>query len=244
MTNPASALIFGKFTQFNVATEFMGDILAGHDWGMGQPHIPSPPVTASPSIGLCTFGAGHKYWMPSYAVQETPAGGAISLIGASGSAVAITTPVFNISIQDCIDVGGANVGLVAPLGMGIQVPSCRWVGFTWSDLGAGLISMAGDALSAGVGSHLGGKLTDGLSNVAGAIVGGLVNTANGVLQNIMGAVLPNDAGGNITAAAVGGTAILGASGAFGAPAGIGLVAGRAADAVGGAERPGDTGTVE
>ncbi len=238
MTNHASALIFGKFTQFNVATEFLGDILAGHDWGMGQPHIPSPPVTASPSIILCTLGAGHKYWMPSYAVQETPAGGAISLIGASGSAVAISSPIFMISIQDCIDVGGANVGLVAPFGLGFQVPSSRWVGFTWSDLAAGLISMAGDALSAAVGGAIGGKVTDGCSTATQAVVGALMNAGNNILQNTMNAVLPNDAGGNVAGA------IMGTSLFFGAPASIGLLSGRAADAVGGGPRPGDTGTVD
>ena len=238
MVNPASAAIFGKFTLANVTTEGMGDILMGHDWGMMQPHIPKPPVTATPAIFLCTMGASHKYWMPSYAVQETPTGGAIAMAGASGTAVAISTAAFIISLQDCIDVGGGPCGLVAPLGMGFQVPSTRWVGFSAGDLCAGLISMAGDALSAAVSSSLGSAMTNGCSEMTQALVGAALNAGNGVLQNVLNTAMPAGVGGTAAGYLVGACTILGG------PAAIGLVSGRAADAVGGSERPNDTGYVD
>lgn len=234
LVNHASAAMFGKFTLGNVATEGMGDILAGYDWGMGQVHFPMPPVLASPSIMLCTVGSSHKYWMPSYAVQEKPAGGAL-FMGSGAGAVAISTTAFLISLQDCIDVGGAGIGLVAPLGVGYQVPSTRWVGFNWSDLGAGVISMAGDALSAAVSSSLGSKLTDGASNAAQAVVGALLNTGNAAAQEALNNVMPNDAAGTVAGYVAGAGMILTG------PAAVGLVSGRAADALGGAPRPSDAG---
>lgn len=236
-TNPASALIFGKFTLANVSTEGMGDILMGHDWGMGQMHLPKPPILVTPAIALCTVGSSHKYWMPSYAVQQTPKGGAIALAGASGSAVAITTCAYVISLQDCIDVGGGPCGLVAPLGAGFQVPSTRWVGFNLGDLAAGLISMAGDALGAAVGSSLGNAMTSGMSTAGSAVVGAMINIGNNTLQTWMNAALPGGFGG--TAAGY----MAAASSIIAGPAAIGLVAGRLADAAGGAERPEDTGIV-
>jgi uncharacterized membrane protein YgcG len=238
MCNPASALIFGKYTLANVTTEGMGDILMGYDWGMMQPHLPRPPVTATPAMFLCTMGASHKYWMPSYAVQETPTGGAIAMAGASGTAVAISTSAFIISLQDCIDVGGGPCGLVAPFGMGFQVPSTRWVGFSAGDLCAGLISMAGDALSAAVSSSLGSALTNGCSELTQALVGAALNVGNGVLQNVLNTAMPAGVGGTAAGYLVGACTILGG------PAAIGLLSGRAADAVGGGPRDNDTGYVD
>jgi len=235
--NWLSAGIWGKYTQANVSTEGLGDILAGHDWGMGQLHLPQAPVTATPSIALRTFGASHKYWMPSYAVQESPVGGALAMVGGGSGAVAVSTPAYIISLQDCIDVGGASTGLVAPLGMGIQVPSTRWVGFSWSDLGAGAISMAGDALSAVVGGAIGGHLTNGLGNWGSAIGGAVYGTANSILQGGLSRETSGEGqGGWRTVAGVGSAASL-----LAAPAGIGLLSGQAADALGGSERPNDTG---
>jgi hypothetical protein len=234
-TVPASALIFGKYTLATVATEGMGDILMGYDWGMGQLHMPKPPVIVTPSIILCTLGSSHKYWMPSYAVQEMPTGGAIAMAGPSGTAVAITTCAFIISLQDCIDVGGASCGLVAPLGMGFQVPSVRWVGFSFSDLMAGVISMVGDALAAAVSSKLGSALSNGMGTAGQAAVAAALNAGNNLLQTWLGGVMPSDFGGT----AVGYMAA--ASTILGGPAAIGLAAGNMANAVGGGPRPGDTG---
>lgn len=233
--NFGSALIFGKFTG-TIATEFLADILAGYDWGMGQPHVPIPPCTATPAIALCTLGASHKYWMPSYAVQEAVAGGAIAMAGGGSGPVAISTPAFFISLQDCIDVGGARVGLVAPLGIGIQVASTRWVGFGAADFFAGVIGMAGDAASAVVGGAIGGKLFGNIGSQMGqAVAGAAFGMANSVVQGLMGRAT-SDSGG---ARAIMGLAALFSVG--GAPAGIGLLSGQVADAVGGPPRPHDSG---
>jgi len=228
--NPASALIFGKFTIQNSITEGMGDILAGHDWGMLQPHIPTPPVV-SPTMPIVTMGSSHKYFLPSYAVQETPQGGALALAGASGSAVAVSTPGFMINLQDCME------NFVAPSGMGFQLASVRWVGFGFSDMGAALISMAGDGLGAVVSGSLGNSMSDGLGlgDVGGALLGAALNVANTAAQNFVNA---QESGG---VAAAGGMAmafmvVLG-------PAAIGLASGKAADAVG-ALGHGDIGAVD
>lgn len=236
MINHLSSGIFGKYTQANVSTEGLGDILAGYDWGMGQLHLPQAPVTATPSIALNTFAANHKYWMPSYAVQESPVGGALAMVGGgSAGAVAVSTPAYMISLQDCIDVGAAKTGLVAPLGTGFQVPSTRWVGFSWSDLAAGAISMAGDALSAVVGGAVGGKLAGGLGNWGQAIAGAAFGTANNVVQGLLSGATEGQ-GGARAAAGIAATSMI-----LTAPAGIGLLSGQAADAVGGQARPNDTG---
>ena len=236
LINHLSAGIFGKYTQANVSTEGLGDILAGHDWGMGQLHLPQAPVTGSPSIALLTFSASHKYWMPSYAVQESPVGGALAMVGGgSAGAVAVSTAAYMISLQDCIDVGGASTGLVAPLGVGFQVPSTRWVGFSWTDLAAGAISMAGDALSAVVGGAVGGKLACNLGPWGQAIVGAVFGTANNVVQGLLSGATEGQGGARAAAGIASLTLFITA------PAGIGILSGQAADAVGGGPRPNDTG---
>lgn len=236
LINHLSAAVFGKYTQGNVSTEGLGDILAGHDWGMGQLHLPQAPVTGSPSIALNTAAAGHKFWMPSYAVQQSPVGGALAMVGGgSGTPVAISTSVYIISLQDCIDVGAVPTGLVAPLGMGIQVPSTRWVGFSWTDLAAGVIGMGADALTAAVGGRVGGKLTENLSNFSGAVVSAVIGIGNNVVQGLLSGATDGDGGARLAAG-------LGAvrSGLF-LPAGIGILSGQLADGIGGGPRPNDTG---
>ena len=226
MANMASPEIFGKFTRSNSITEGMGDILAGHDWGMMQPHIPVPPVTFAPNALLVALGASHKYFLPSYAVQETPQGGVIAMAGASGSAVAVTTSAFVIPLQDCIE------GFVAPLGVGLQIPSTRWVGFGVCDVLAGLISCAADGLGAVVSGSLGNAMGNGLgiaeNTVGSAVLGAVLNAANAAVQNWANANLPAGVVG--TAAGYMGAAC---TVVFG-PAAIGLASGRIADAVGGA----------
>ena len=46
ISNPASALIYGKFTS-QVSSEALFDILFGHDWGIIQPHFAIPPFTGT-----------------------------------------------------------------------------------------------------------------------------------------------------------------------------------------------------
>ncbi|RZI92190.1 MAG: hypothetical protein EOP78_14210 [Variovorax sp.] len=224
MVNYASPEIFGKFTRSNSITEGMGDILAGHDWGMMQPHIPIPPVVMAPNALIVAMGSSHKYFLPSYAVQETPQGGALAMAGASGSAVAVTTSAFVIPLQDCIE------GFVAPLGVGIQLASVRWVGFGACDVLAGVISFAADGLGAVVSGGLGNSMSNGLglSAMGGAVLGAVLNSVNAAVQNFANANLPGGvvgtAAGYLPCAAM---IVLG-------PAAIGLAGGRIADAAGGA----------
>lgn len=226
ITNFGSPEIFGKFTRVNTITEGMGDILAGHDWGMLQPHIPMPPVVMAPNMPLVTMGSSHKYFLPSYAVQETPQGGALAMAGASGSAVAVTTPAFVINLQDCIEA------FVAPTGIGFQIPSVRWVGFGVCDFLAGLISMGADGLGAKVsgslGEAMGGAMGLAENGMGGAILGAVLNAGNAAAQNWANANLPPGAAG--TAAGYMPMACMVVLG----PAAIGLASGRIADAVGGA----------
>lgn len=223
MNNHAPALIFGKFTVTHSVTEGLGDILAGHDWGIMQAHIPTPPVV-TPQMPIVTMGSSHKYYLPSYAVQETPQGGALALAGATGSAVAITLPTFQISLQDCIEM------FVAPIGIGYQVPSTRWVGFGLSDILAGAVSMAGDGLGAAASGGIGNALGAGMSDMAGAVLGAVLNCVNTAVQNRANATTAADAGSTADSA-------LGlACSIVLAPAAIGLAVGRIADADGGIGR--------
>ena len=223
ITNHAPALIFGKFTVTHSVTEGLGDILAGHDWGIMQAHIPTPPVV-TPKIPVVTMGSSHKYYLPSYAVQETPQGGALALAGATGSAVAITLPTFQISLQDCIEM------FVAPTGIGYQVPSVRWVGFGLADLLAGAVSMAGDGLGAAASGAIGNALGEGLSDMAGAVIGAVLNCVNTAVQNRANATTAADAGATANSTLGLACSILLA------PAAIGLAVGRIADADGGIGR--------
>jgi hypothetical protein len=205
---------------------------------MGQLHLPQAPVTGSPSIALCTAAAGHKYWMPSYAVQEAVAGGALAMVGGGSGPVAISTSVFMISLQDCIDVGATPTGLVAPLGVGFQQPSTRWVGFSGADFFAGVIGMAGDALSAAVGGRIGGQLGEGLGNFGSAVVGAVFGIGNNVVQGLLSRGTDGDGGSRFV------VGMMAAGSLLCAPAGIGILSGQAADAVGGPPRPHDSGPSE
>lgn len=223
MSNQGPPLIFGKFTLTGTITEYFTDMLAGHDWGMGQTHIPAPPVV-SPAMPLVTMGSSHKYFMPSYAVKETPQGGALAMAGASGSAVAIVDPGFMMVLQDCIQ------SFVAPLGMGFNAPTVRWIGFGVFDLAAGAISMIGDGLGAAVSGAIGDAAADLTDDVSGAVFGAVLNCA--------GAAATNYAAANPDAAAAGGVAVAVAAvyspvtAVLAAPAVIGLGTGMAADFVG------------
>lgn len=243
IANQASPLIFGKFT-FRCVTEFLADTLMGHDWGMMQVHLCTlGPYAASPSNLSATVGSSHKYFLPSYAVQETPTGGAIAMAGASGTAVAVTTPGFVIPLQDCQDSAG--IGFALPTGVGLQLPSTRWVGFGWADLAAGLVSMATDSACAAIGSGIGqgvgaaatsvaksatgvvGKAATALASDAGGMVfSAVLNIANNVMQT-------NRNAATNTAGEAGSSADNLAHSILFIPAALGLLGGKAADAVGG-----------
>jgi len=223
LCNPASALIYGKFTS-QCTSEAMFDILFGHDWGIMQPHIALPPYTASPSTPMVLMGSSHKFFLPAYSTQETPTGGALSLIGAGATAVAISTEAFLICVQDCIDVGGGPCGLVAPSGMSFQPVSTRWVNFTLADLLAGVVAMVGDAVSAAWSSKLGSALSEGMSQAGQAATGVILNVANTAFQNIAG--VTSDKG------AQAGLGLAGVFGVFSGPGGVGILAGLASNAVG------------
>lgn len=157
ITVPLGALLTGKYTT-NCITEFIWDILVGHDWGPGQPHIPLLPVTAAPNIIALTLTSSHTYFLPAYSVQETPGGGALSLIGAGATPVAITAPSGVILVQDCWDITAVHSGAT------FQLPTTRWVGISWSDLIAGLVLMAGNALAAFVSGKINDKLVNAVDN--------------------------------------------------------------------------------
>ena len=249
---PWGALLTGKWTQPSVATEGMGDILWQYDWGPGQFHIAVGPVILSPvGMVVLTLGSSIKYWLPSFAVQEKLEGGIIAMMAGGKVAVAVTLPIWMILTQDCQDIGGA--AFVAPTSICFQAPSTRWVGFSFGDFIAGLLGMAADALLAFAISKLGGKLLPGTladNQLLGGMAGNLFNLGAGFLGGTAGfgpfiAGLGIGGGG-----AVVGFGELGGAGVIAggwAVAGIGAavagawVLGQAANAVGGDERPWDTG---
>jgi hypothetical protein len=219
--NPVPAWIFGKFT-LSVRTDFLFDILFGHDWGIMQGHF-APPFVATPSMLSTFFGASHKYFLPNCSVQETPGAGALSRIGASGTPVAVSLPCCFIVTQHCCDF------FVLPVGKAFELPTTRWVGFTLADLLAGVIAMAGDALSSAVSSALGNAVTNGLQGFESALVGSVfsvvMNVGSNAFQNALGSDTPSDAIG---------IGIL--AGPLAIPGGIiGWAAGKGASAVGGNE---------
>ena len=62
----------GKWSQVSVQTEGMGDIIHTYDWGPGQPHIPFPPILASPSLLVLLLTSSKKYFLPAFSVQDPP----------------------------------------------------------------------------------------------------------------------------------------------------------------------------
>jgi hypothetical protein len=168
----------GKYSWGGNTTEGLGDILWQHDWGPPQPHIPVSLPVVTPSILLDTLAASAKYWLPSFSVQENVDGAAMAkaAAGGSGCPVAISTPAYFISGEDCWDVACA-VSFNAPSSVLFQLFSTRWVAFNAGDFFAGFIGMVGDALSAAILSYFGGKLMKGV--VDNMLFGALANTCMG-----------------------------------------------------------------
>lgn len=216
----------GKYTSSSVATEGMGDVIWGHDWGPLQLHVPLPPILATPSLALLPLASQSKFFLPAFSVKE-PVNGAVA---GGATPVAISTPAFFIQQQTCQDLAGW--GFVAPFGLSFQLVSTRWVGFTLGDFLAGMIGMAGDALGnlvlSGAGNAMGIP-----STVGGAVAGAALNHAATLLSMGVGTVDEKNQGGavGVVMAATGG--IFG----VGIVVGIGYGAGLAANAVGDAWQP-------
>lgn len=152
INNCAMGSIYGKWSMVSVQTEGMGDVLWQYDWGPLQGHVAVTPAVLTPTQALLLINSSTKYFLPSFSVKEKVEGGALQAIGGE-DAVAISTPAFLIPAQNCQDVSG--VGFVLPTAVCFQLVSTRWVAFTFGDYAAGLIGMAGDALSAAAGSAFG-----------------------------------------------------------------------------------------
>lgn len=222
----AGFVLTGKWSWYRVTTEGIGNILAGHDWGMGQVHMPIPPVTATPSIAIRTLGSSTKYWLPSSSNKDPQDG---SSRGGPGS-VAVSTPAWCIPTQDCQDISGWP--FVAPTSVSFQLVSTREVGFTLGDLVNGLIGMAFDAAAALICRRLGGPPPETFrAALRAAIPAALTNAfidhvtsllppdAQGPMKIVFAtafAIGLNRGGSDVLAAAVGPAASYGASTAGGA----------------------------
>jgi hypothetical protein len=176
INNPAAGFaITGKWSWYRVTTEGIGNLLLGHDWGMGQMHMPLPPVTATPSIAIRTLASSTKYWLPSTPNKDPQDG---SARGGPGS-VAISFPAWCIPTQNCQDISGWP--FVGPTSICFQLVSTREVGFTWGDVVNGLINMAGDAVGALIGRALGGPTVSVGAALAGAATNAFVEHVTGLL---------------------------------------------------------------
>jgi hypothetical protein len=187
------SLLSGKFT-ITTLTEFQLDTLVGHDWGMLQMHVCMlGPYALSPSNITATLGSKHKYFLPCTSVTEMTGGGVFNIVGASGTPVAVTSPAFIIPLEDCQDV--SKVSFVAPTGVGLQIPSMRWVGFSLADLVAAVKTLVIDSVVAMVvGKIFPAKaapstVTEAIKAVAGKAAGAAVGAAIGAAINIGKAVM-------------------------------------------------------
>lgn len=171
IVTPISGFFYtGKYTSTSVATEGMGDMIWQHDWGPLQPHYPMPPVLSSPGMIALPLASQAKFFLPAFSVKE-PVNGAVA---GGATPVAIVLPIYMMQVQTCQDIAGW--GFVAPTGISFELVSARWVGFTLGDLLAGMIGMAGDALSNLALSGL-GNLVGLPSNLVGGIAGAGINAA-------------------------------------------------------------------
>lgn len=194
-TQIAGFALTGKWSWHRVTVEGVGNILWGHDWGMGQAHVPVPPVLASPSIVMRVLGSSTKYWLPTFSVRE-PVDGSVP---GGDTPMAVSTPAWVTSTQNCQDISGWP--FVAPTTFCFQMVSSKHVAFTFADLGAGAIGMAGDAVGALVGRAIGGapKMQD---VIAGAAAGALIG-------QLMARLPPPPGGTSLWQGLLGGAAMLG-----------------------------------
>lgn len=182
VTNPAAGLaLSGKWSWHRVTTEGVGNILMGHDWGMGQPHVPVPTL-ASPTVALRTLQSSVKYWLPSTPNQEPQDGSPPGVPGPKGS-VAVSTPAFLVTTQDCQDI--STWGFAAPTSVSFQLVSTREVGFTLGDLANGVVSMAYDSAAALAGRAFGGPPGTASEALEAAIPGAAVGASLTLVMSIV-----------------------------------------------------------
>ena len=238
IVNPAAGFaLTGKWSWHRVTTEGIGNIIAGHDWGMGQPHIPLPPIVVTPSIAIRLLGSSTKYFLPSTPNKDPQDG---SAPGGPGS-VAVSTPAWCVCTQDCQDISGWPFFL--PTSVCFQLVSTREVGFTMGDLVNGLIGMAFDSAASlicrGIAGPGGPPPETFRAALAAAIPGAAINA---FVDQVTG-FLPPDAQGPAkimvaTAFAIG----LGKGGSDVAQAAVGPTCGLGASGVGGAAQSAIDGT--
>lgn len=198
-----SQWLMGKFSKPTVHTEGDGGLLAGHDWGVGQPHLFTGPVMiVTPSAIFTALGASHKYWIPCSAVQEPVEGGLVNGATGGSGAIAPVGACCLMSTQNCMDVSGA--GFNAPTGIGISTPTTRQVGVTCGDIVAGIVSLLTDCLASFASSKLGGAVAGQLGAAAGGIGEAAIGTAVSVYVNAMGTAagnsMSNSSGGGLAVA--------------------------------------------
>lgn len=216
-SNPAPGfLITGKWSWHRVTTEGVGNTLAGHDWGFGQGHFPVPPLT-TPSLALRMLGSQVKYWLPSSPNTE-PQDGSPPGIQGKGGPVAVSTPAFVTSTQDCQDISGW--GFCAPTSFCFQQVSAREVGFTLGDLVAGLISMAADSAAALLSRAIGGPAGTSAEEVAKQLDDAIVGVVVGSVCTLMVALLPPESQG-VMKVVLGTGAGIGTGGASGGATALG-----------------------
>lgn len=170
IAHPAAGIgLTGKWAWQSVTTEFMGDILHGHDWGPGQVHIPIPPVVATPSLALLVLGSSTKYWMPAFSVKEKTDG----TFPGGEKPIAVSTPAFFIPTQNCQKVFPSLAGVC------FQLVSSRWCAFTWGDLVAGAMGVVTDAVTGAISGAFGSMIPgDSVQRqVANAVLGHAVGAA-------------------------------------------------------------------
>lgn len=208
MCNPlAGFALTGKWSWQTVSTDGIGNILHGHDWGMGQPHYPLPPILASPSIGLLTLSSSTKYFLTNFSVVDEMNG---SHPG-SEQPVALTTPAWFVPTQQCVDV--STWGFYLPMSICFQVPGTRHIQLTLADLLASGVGMAVDSAARAFERLVGGPagpLKEEIGKaVVSNVVGTLINWVVGGLEQ-QGALTENEATAAKTAlgiaAVIGGTA--------------------------------------
>jgi hypothetical protein len=168
--NHASGLFLtGKWSQVSVMTEGMGDIIHTYDWGPGQPHVPLPPILASPSLGLLPLTSSTKYWLPAFSVQEQQDG----VFSGGAKPIAVSTPAFIVPTQNCQIIVPSLLGICA------QLVSARWCAFTIGDLIAGAIGVAMDAVVSAIGNKAGNMVPgDAVSRqIINALLGQAINAS-------------------------------------------------------------------
>jgi hypothetical protein len=167
----AGFALTGKWSWHSVSTDGIGNILHGHDWGMGQPHFPVPPITLSPSIALLLLTSSTKYFLANFSVVDEMNGSAPG----KEQPVALTTPAWMIPTQQCVDV--STYGFYLPLSICFQMPGTRHIELTLADLAAGVLGMVVDSAARAFARLVGGPAGPIGQEIGSAIVSNVTGTA-------------------------------------------------------------------